>query len=232
MFEKAPHHLGLVAGLSRVVTLKGHAVQLVVQPQGVDNFRGARQKRTNPHGHFPPLFPALGLYSEAQSVGPRAYNALYDTRLCIQWLEHGFPAAYPIRPWWLNVQVCDLAVDNEHGITFGAHPETTLTKVLLQAKSPRELAEPIRKHPDLPGRIALTPPRCQDHSIIHRHTHDLINPLGLDGVGVLYKAREMLFRAGAREGTGDCKEHDTFAGEEFRGWGRVRCPAFIKDKEP
>ena len=42
------------------------------------------------------------------------------------------------------MQLCDLAVDDEHGITLRAHPETTLTEVLLQAKSPRELAEPIR----------------------------------------------------------------------------------------
>ena len=42
----------------------------------------------------------------------------YGTRLCTQSLEHGFPTARPIRPWWLKVQVCTLAVYDEHGVAL------------------------------------------------------------------------------------------------------------------
>jgi hypothetical protein len=67
--EQAPDHLGLVAGLSRLVALKGHPVQLVVQPQGVDDFRGARQKRANAHGHSPPSSPAFRRCTDVPSTG-------------------------------------------------------------------------------------------------------------------------------------------------------------------
>src|SRR5262249_51324437 len=122
------------------------------------------------------------------------------------------------------------AVYDEHGIAFGAHPEPALTEVLLQAKSPCEFTESVREHADLPGRTVLTPPRCQDHGIIHRHAHDLINSPGLHSVCVLHKAGQMLFRASVCKGTGDCKEHNAFAGEEIRGRDRARCQAFIKDE--
>src|SRR5215510_10861645 len=139
------------------------------------------------------------------------------------------PLLTPIRPWWLNVQVCDLAVYDEHGITLGVHPEPALTEVLVQAKSMRELTEPVREHTDFPCRTVLTSPCCQDHGIIYRHAHDLINSLGLHSVCVVHKAGQMLFRAGTCEGTGDRKEHNAFAGEEIRGRDRARCPAFIKE---
>lgn len=81
-----------------------------------------------------------------------------------------------------------MPVGDEHRIALGAHTEATLTQILLQAKGPCELAEPIREHADLPGHPVLTPPRCQDHGIINRHTRDLINTLGFNGVRVLHKA--------------------------------------------
>ena len=73
--------------------------------------------------------------------------------------------AFCLVPRRLDVQVHDLAVGDEHRIALGAHTEATLTQILLQAKGPCELAEPIREHADLPGHTVLTPPRCQDLGI-------------------------------------------------------------------
>jgi hypothetical protein len=53
VFEQASHHFGLATGVIRVIAFKGHPVQLILQVQGVDNFRGTGQKRAYPHGSSP-----------------------------------------------------------------------------------------------------------------------------------------------------------------------------------
>src|SRR5688572_23184488 len=74
----------------------------------------------------------------------------------------------------------------------------------------------------------LTAPCRHDHHIVNRHTDDLVDALGFDGVSVLHKAGKMDLRTGTGKCSRDGKEDNALARKTLRRRNRVRCPLVVK----
>ncbi len=60
-------------------------------------------------------------------------------------MQHCVPPAHLARTGGFDVDLCDLAILDEHGIALGAHAEAAVAQVLFQAEPMRELSEPSRE---------------------------------------------------------------------------------------
>src|SRR3546814_783720 len=90
-----------------------------------------------------------------------------------------------------------------------------LRSVHLQPDGLRELAVAVGEHRHLAFSLVGLAPRAHDEGVVDRGARDLVDALGPERVGLVQIARQVLGRAGRREGAGHRKQRDLAALEEI-----------------
>src|SRR3546814_17479535 len=111
--------------------------------------------------------------------------------------------------------LCDDAVVDEHRIARAARAEAETRSVHLQPDGLRELAVAVGEHRHLAFSLVGLAPRAHDEGVVDRGARDLVDALGPERVGLVQIARQVLGRAGRREGAGQPKQPDLAALEEI-----------------
>src|SRR6185369_14897935 len=121
--------------------------------------------------------------------------------------QHGFGARYLQPRTRLDEHLLDLAVVDDQRKALRALAHAEAARVELETERPRELAVPVRHHPNLAVRLLTVPPRAHDERVVDGHAHDLVHALAFDLRRTLDEAWQVLHRAGRRKRPRH-REHD------------------------
>ena len=122
----------------------------------------------------------------------------------------------------LHVQLLDHAVLDQHRVALRARAHAVLGEIGVQAEGLGEGGVAVGHHAHDAGGLLLAAPGAHDEGVVHRDAPDLVDALGLEGLGIFDEARHVLGRAGRGEGARQAEDGDLLAPDEVRHLEGVR----------
>jgi len=108
----------------------------------------------------------------------------------------------------LQIQDLDDPIFGQERVPSGSHaqPHGLVAQIELAPDGPGEVTVPIGQQEHLVVDVEVLLPGFHDEGVVDRNASDGVDPFGLELLGLVDEAREVLLGAGGSEGAGDGEE--------------------------